>query len=174
MLIRADELNVLKSDLERNKDDIDAAIEVALDWLLLAYADGKSDTEVQLNGHTEVGIDHIIGVISEEIGGKNVFERINEYVELNEVEDLVMMLGNERQRVYNTASFETATELGAKTKTWHTMEDNRVRDTHEYIDRMTKPLNEPFYTYTGDSAMYPQGFGDAENNIGCRCWLTFN
>lgn len=174
MLIRADELNVLKSDLERNKDDIDAAIEVALDWLLLAYADGKSDAEVQLNGHTEVGIDHVIGVISEEIGGKNVFERINEYVELNEVEDLVMMLGNERQRVYNTASFETATELGAKTKTWHTMEDNRVRDTHEYIDRMTKPLNEPFYTYTGDSAMYPQGFGDAENNINCRCWLTYN
>jgi len=174
MLIRADELNVLKGDLERNKDNIDAVIEMALDWLLLAYADGKSDAEVQLGGQTEAGIDHVIGVISEEIGGKNVFERINEYIELNEVEDLVMMLGNERQRVYNTASFETATELGAKTKTWHTMEDNKVRDTHEYIDKMTKPLNEPFYTYTGDSAMYPQGFSDAANNINCRCWLTFN
>lgn len=173
MLIRADELNVLKSDLERNWDDIDAAIEVALDWLLLAYADGKSDTEVQLNGHTEVGIDHVIGVISEEIGGKNVFERINEYVELNEVEDLVMMLGNERQRVYNTASFETATELGAKTKTWHTMEDNRVRDSHFYLDKVTKPINEEFHTIWGNSGQHPGGFNAPDDDINCRCYLTF-
>lgn len=174
MLLRADELNVLKSDLERNRDDIDAVIEVALDWLLLAYADGKSDTEVQLNGHIEVGIDHVIGVISEEIGGKNVFERINEYVELNEVEDLVMMLGNERQRVYNTASFETATELGAKTKTWHCMMLPTSRDTHIYLDGMTKGIDEEFYTFNGNAAQHPGGFNVPEEDINCRCYLTFN
>jgi len=174
MLIRADELNVLKGNLERSRADIDAVIEMALDWLLLAYADGKSDAEVQLGGQTEAGIDHVIGVISEEIGGKNVFQRINEYMELDEVEDLVMLLSNERQRVYNTASFETATELGAKTKTWHCMKLPTSRDTHIYLDGITKPMGEYFYTYNGNAALYPQGFDEASEDINCLCTLTYN
>ena len=172
MLLRIDELNALRSDIERYRSDKDKLIEIMGDWLLLAYADGKNDVEDQLHGEAEVSIDRIHEVMNKVVGGKTVIERIGD--DLDSIEDIYLLFGNERQRVYNTAANDTAENLGAKFKTWRTMEDERVRDTHFYLENMTKPMNEPFYTYDGDSAMYPQAFGNAANNINCRCWLTYN
>lgn len=173
MLLRLDELNGFKSDLERYKGNPKKIKDLMLDWLLLAYADGVSDVVNQLGREWSPTIERVEEVIEADVGGMTVDERVDQDIYLEDYEALIGLAENERQRVYNTASYDTATAVGAKTKTWHTMEDNKVRDTHEYIDRMTKPIDEPFYTYTGDSAMYPQGFGDAANNINCRCWLTY-
>lgn len=173
MLLRLDELNGFKSDLERYKGNPNKIKDLMLDWLLLAYADGVSDVVNQLGREWSPTIERVEEVIEADVGGMTVDERVDQDIYLEDYEALIGLAENERQRVYNTASYDTATAVGAKTKTWHTMEDNKVRDTHEYIDRMTKPIDEPFYTYTGDSAMYPQGFGDAANNINCRCWLTY-
>jgi hypothetical protein len=49
------------------------------------------------------------------------------------------------------------------------MQDDRVRDTHDYLEGMVVPFSSRFYTYDGDSADYPGGFTLPENNIGCRC-----
>lgn len=173
MLLRSDELNNLKSNLTQHKDNAQKIHELFLDWLLLAYADGVNDVQDQLKGDWQPDISRIEEVIEADVGGMTVDERIDQYIYLEDIEAIEAMANNERQRVYNVGAFDTATALKATTKTWHTMEDDKVRDTHEYIDRMTKPINEPFYTYTGDSAMYPQGFSDAANNINCRCFLTF-
>lgn len=58
-------------------------------------------------------------------------------------------------------------------KTWNTMGDDRVRDTHAVLDGTSKALNEAFFTIDGDSAMSPGRFILPENNVGCRCWLTY-
>ena len=173
MLLRHDELNALKGDIARYKGNLKKLLDLAEDWLLLAYADGKTDAEEQLGRDIETPIEDIYYIIYADVGGKTIADRTKEYFHLEDYEALYSTLQNERQRVYNEAAFDTALKAGAKSKTWRTMEDALVRDTHDYIDRMTKPINEPFYTYDGDSAMYPMAFENPSNNINCRCYLTF-
>ena len=173
MLLRVDELNALRGDLERYKGDKGKMRELLDDWLLLAYADGKTDVEDQLRGESKASVDRIRDVMYAKVGGKTVLERLEEDKELDDIEDLYLLFANERNRVYNTAANDTAKTLEAKYKTWNTMKDPRVRDTHDYLEGMTKPMNEPFYTYTGDSAQHPGAFGVAEQDINCRCWLTY-
>lgn len=173
MLLRIDELNALKSDLERYMGDKRKLLDLMDDWQLLAYADGKSDVEDQLRGEANISIERIKDVCGAAVGGKTIDERILDE-EMDDLEDLLMLFQNERQRVYNTAGNDAAEDLGAKFKTWHTMLDERVRDTHDYLEGMTKPMDEPFYTYNGNSAMYPRAFEEPSEDINCRCYLTYN
>lgn len=174
MLIRADELNVLKGNLTRLKGNTKEIVGLITDWLMLAYADGKTDVEEQLNGETAVTVDHVMDVISAEIGGKNVYERIADDVYLEDLEALGLLVENERERVYNTAGFDTAQKLGAKSKTWHTQQDALVRESHFYLDGVTKPINEEYHTIWGNSGQYPGGFDAPEDSINCRCYLTYS
>lgn len=174
MLIRSDELNVLKGNLTRLKGNLNEIVGLITDWLFLAYADGKTDVEEQLNGETVVSVDHVMDVISAEIGGKNVYERITDDVYLEDLEALGLLVENERERVYNTAGYDTATKLGAINKTWHTQGDDKVRDSHFYLDGVTKPLNEAYHTIWGNSGQHPGGFSAPEDDINCRCWLTYS
>ena len=63
---------------------------------------------------------------------------------------------------------------GVVYKTWETMMDDRVRDTHQYLEGTTIPFDEYFYTYDGDSALRPGDFAYPENDIGCRCRLRLS
>lgn len=58
-------------------------------------------------------------------------------------------------------------------KTWATMEDDKVRDAHQYLDGITVPADAEFYTYDGRHAYGPGLFGDPELDINCRCWLEY-
>lgn len=58
-------------------------------------------------------------------------------------------------------------------KVWATMEDERVRTTHEFLDGVGVPLDTLFFTIDNDSARYPGDFTKAENNVNCRCWLNY-
>jgi hypothetical protein len=59
-------------------------------------------------------------------------------------------------------------------KTWVTMGDDRVRDTHDYLEGATIPMDARFYTYDGDSARFPGDFMLPENVINCRCILRYS
>lgn len=172
MLLRVDELNALRTDLERYKSDRWKLAELLSDWLTLAYADGKTDVEDQLRGETDIPIERVMDVMHAEVGGKTAYDRLED--DLDSIEDLYLLFENERQRVYNTAGNDTAENLGAKYKTWHCQMLPTSRDTHIYLNGMQKPMNEPFYTYNGNSAMYPRSFGVAEEDINCVCYLTYN
>ena len=174
MLLRSDELNVLKGNLERYKGNLNEIVGMITDWLFLAYADGKTDVEGQLGKDTEVSVDHVMDVISADIGGKNVYERIADDVYLEDLEALGLLVENERQRVYNTAAYDTAKSLNAKQKTWHCMMLPTSRDTHIYLDGMTKGIDEEFYTFNGNAAQHPGGFNVPEEDINCLCTLTFS
>lgn len=58
-------------------------------------------------------------------------------------------------------------------KVWATMEDERVRETHNFLDGVSVPLGTLFVAIDGDSARYPGDFTKAENNTNCRCTLTY-
>lgn len=174
MLLRLDELNGFKSDLERYKGNPQKIKDLMLDWLLLAYADGVSDVVNQLGREWSPTIERVEEVIEADVGGMTVDERVDQDIYLEDYEALIGLAENERQRVYNTAAYDTAKSLDAKQKTWHCMMLPTSRDTHIYLDGMTKGIDEPFYTYTGDSAQHPGGFGVAEQDINCLCTLTYS
>ena len=60
------------------------------------------------------------------------------------------------------------------TKTWKSMKDDKVRDTHDYLDGMTVGFDEDFYTYNGDHAKYPGLFGVPEEDVNCRCLVQLS
>lgn len=66
---------------------------------------------------------------------------------------------------------KTAVKKPKLGKQWRTMEDERVRDTHTYLDGVKTAADERFYTYDGDSARFPGDFSTAQNNVNCRCWI---
>ena len=89
-------------------------------------------------------------------------------------EAIIRIAETEMHRDANTAALETARKAGAKNKTWITMMDEKVRDTHQYLEGMTVGIDEDFWTYDNDHAPAPGMFEFAENNVNCRCELVFS
>ena len=75
-------------------------------------------------------------------------------------------------RIQSESKFEAmlrAKENGVDiVKQWDSTLDDRTRETHAKIDGQVQELNEPF-KINGKEAMYPHGFGIAEEDINCRC-----
>ena len=80
----------------------------------------------------------------------------------------------EGHRLMEQAKFDEAMAAendGVKSvKTWITMGDDKVRDTHSAQDGMTIPIDERF----PNGAMIPGDSGDPAEDIGCRCILEYS
>lgn len=92
------------------------------------------------------------------------------------VNALSVLAETETHRTINQGIMDGAEWYEAETgqtvyKQWVTMRDDRVRDTHDYLEGATVPLNARFYTYDSDSARFPGDFADPSNNVGCRCLI---
>lgn len=78
----------------------------------------------------------------------------------------------ESHRIQEEASQDArikAKEQGCKiVKQWDATLDSRTRDTHRRLDGQIREVNEPF-EIDGKTAMYPGGFGRAEEDCNCRC-----
>lgn len=127
----------------------------------------------------EVDTERMYESVFERIAGKTWEERIREYV-LNDgtPADIARVIDTEAHRVINQGMYDSAETAEADgkrvSKTWVTMEDMRVRDTHDYLQGVTVPLHDRFYTFDGDSALYPGGFSAPQNNVNCRCVLNLS
>lgn len=76
----------------------------------------------------------------------------------------------EANTIYNIKEFNDAVSKGKTMKTWHTMEDERVRETHVICDRVTIPIADAF----PNGLLYPhEPSAPPEEVINCRCWLTY-
>lgn len=90
-------------------------------------------------------------------------------------ERIQMIAANESLYINNYVEQQQAVNEGKKFKVWHTMEDERVRVTHEMVNRKEIPINEAF-TVGVSKLMFP---GDTSMNaepseiILCRCYLTY-
>ena len=113
--------------------------------------------------------------INEPVAGKTYKDRIQEYLDAggSTVEDFQRVAETDATRVYNAGVVDGGKNsgVGGVFKEWITMDDDRVRSTHEYLQSMRVPLDSDFYTYDGDHARAPGLFTLPENNIGCRCTL---
>lgn len=73
--------------------------------------------------------------------------------------------------------FNEAIAAGYKRKTWNTVGDLRVRDSHVNLNGRTIPIQSMFTTILGNTLMYPcdtENCGDMADIANCRCWLTYS
>lgn len=106
--------------------------------------------------------------------GLDFADRTLSYAELGDKESIIRVAETDGHRVYNDGGYQGAKSAGAKTKTWLTMLDDKVRDTHDYLEGMKVGIDERFYTFDGDSARYPGDFESVANNARCRCIISYN
>ena len=182
-LMPFDEINRLEASLPeyfedgriKSEQDLDLLLDALEDLFLLAYATGVESANVSLGSDIATDINDVRETVDRKIAGETWRDRVREYYSNGGTEaDIVRIVETETHRDYNEAALTTARKAGAKSKTWMTMMDDRVRETHDYLQSMTVGINEPFFTFDGDSAQAPGGFELAENNVNCRCLLTFS
>ena len=182
-LFEWDELNLLRDYAEQfvrrgeerdvNQKQFDDFCDYIEFVLCLVYAYGWKDAE-EIVGIVPMkdGLDD--KAVNLEIGGETFRDRIETQLRKLSVAGVLKVIDTEAHRDYNTGVYDAAEESGQTglMKQWWTMQDERVRDTHDYLDGARVGLDDAFYTYDGDSAMYPGGFSKPENNVNCRCWIT--
>ena len=110
--------------------------------------------------------------VNREIAGKNFSDRVIEHAEMGDKSGILRVVETDGNRVYNSGGLLGARGK-AKFKTWETQLDERVREQHSYLQSVTVPIDEDFYTFDGDHAPQPGGFENVANNANCRCWLSF-
>lgn len=181
-LVPFDELNRVESGLSihfengviRSRQDAEDIIDELLDLFLLSYATGTEATNLELSARIEPTTDDVFRVIDAEIDGKTWRQRVMDYYENGGSEfDIRRIAETESHRDANAAAYETAVKAGATTKTWNTMRDDRVRDTHQYLNGVSAPIDGEFYSFRGGSTLYPGQWGLAEEDCNCRCWLSY-
>lgn len=161
---------------ESSKDEVKEYLE---DILIEAYLLGSKSAAYILGEDIPPSSDGLERTINKSIDGKTFRDRIDDHLDIGSLDGLITLVESEFQRTFNASLFDSAQTFTQHTgrpvlKQWITMQDDRVRDTHDYLYGMEIPLDQPFYTFDGDYAMYPHDFTKAENNVNCRCLLLFN
>lgn len=147
--------------------------------LIMAYIfgddDGRSDIGVPKG---EIDIFSMGSAINKPVAGKTWRDRLKDAKTRGEIQRIK---DTESYRVYNNAVLDAGLLNGGKDangnpimKTWETVHDEKVRDTHAYLNGMTIPIGEEFYTYNGNHAPYPHGFNVPDEDVNCRCIIKLN
>lgn len=165
---------------EYNEEEI---IEMILDILRMAYIRGMVAAADELH-FTET--DYYItnweewekNVILKKFDNKTVVDRLRDYIHVYDIYRIATVIDTEYHRDFNTGKYDMAEHVDKQSvtrvkKVYRTMMDERVRDTHDYLEGKEVGIDEKFYTYDGDSARFPGDFTLAENNINCRCYVEY-
>lgn len=195
-----DELSVvserIKADFqltpEQRKAVKEDRMDEILELLILSYLYGneaandmlyRTEIETRMRSETEtvrivpIDTDSMNGSVYRDIAGENWEQRVSDYYDSEDgtADDVIRVLDTDSHRIYNDAIEDVGERSSGRIyKTWETMLDDRVRDTHEWLQSVRVPLNERFYTYDGDSARYPGDFTLPQNNINCRCRISLS
>ena len=181
-----DELNKLKEKIRErvggkelpttnNKEIKEDVLDMLLDFFLLSYAMGNTVTNDNLGGHWVPTAEQALETVNKVVDDRTWIQRVEDYfANGGSVDDLERIAETEMHRDANESALATAKRAGAKHKTWVTMMDDRVRETHDYLEGTTVGIDDEFYTYDGDYAYAPGMFTLAENNVNCRCELLFS
>ena len=163
------------------EEDIDSIIDSIADLLLLSYLNGHDDTQKELGTKTEAQDEKLTNKIFNRYpDGKDFTDRIREHLASGKTAEeiqaaVIKVADTEMHRMYNAGGYDAAMESGIDglMKRWVTMKDERVRDTHISLEGVKIPMEELFYAIDGDSADFPGDFMNAENNVNCRCYLSY-
>lgn len=181
-ILPIDEINALEDRLKvhfndegkiKSRQDAEDIIDELLDLFLLSYANGATATNAELGTAEMPPVDAVDAAVYAPVAGETWRDRVMGYYDSGgTLYDIRRIAETDATRIYNQGAVDAVVANGLEgstSKRWRTMQDDRVRDTHDYLEGMVVPFNERFYTYDGDSADYPGGFDLPENNINCRC-----
>lgn len=146
------------------------------------------------NRPVRIDVDDMNKSVFKDIAGKDWEQRVSEYYDSDSgtADDVVRVIDTDMNRIYNDSVLDvgekansgrvewsnedvpTPDTKGRIVKTWVTMSDPKVRETHVYLEGMTIPVDKRFFTYDGDSARYPGDFTDPNNNCNCRCEISLS
>jgi hypothetical protein len=190
-LMPYDELNTFKAMVMEYKTEpltndekarLRLDIEDYIEFLLIeAYVYGNVQAMqdlglLDLDPKDLVDEDTMQRVINEKIADKTYKQRIEEYLDAEDstVEDFTRVAETDATRVYNAGVVDGGKASGVQgvMKQWITMEDEKVRSTHEPLNNLVVPLDADFVSWDGDHARAPGLFTLPENNINCRCTLS--
>lgn len=179
-----DELNVIRSRVEAQelestaedggkKYDAEKCIDIVYEYLEMAWTMGVDNVNENLSTSYAVQDAEMRSSIYQKVAGRDFTERVREYAENGDFDSIMRVAETDAHRVLNDAAFKTAKKAKAQYKTWNTMNDERVRDQHAYLQAVTIPIDDYFVTYTGARTLAPGQFGDGTLDCNCRCILTF-
>ena len=174
-----DELNMLTAvSFQKNNNNPEKIKDDFLEYLILAYEYGVSAVSEMLKFSIKADVQKMQDAIYQEIAGEIFSDRVEKHIQNQDLSGLQTLAESEFHRVFNRAMQDGAENIASEkgrhiTKTWVTAGDDKVRDTHRYLDGMKVSCDEEFYTYDGDSAAVPGAFENAENNVNCRCILLY-
>ena len=159
-----------EGDSARLLDDVEAI-------LIDAYVKGVKAAGEMLGEDLDVDVILMMETIELEIDGKTYKDRLIDYFNGYDTEAAQRVVETEAHRVANAGIMDGANAFIKSSgksvmKVWNTMLDDRVRETHDYLEQTAVPLTAEFYTIDGDHAPYPGAFQDAANNVNCRCFLS--
>ena len=175
MLFPWDDINNIETkivELPKNADgsvDPEECADIILDYLIYCYVMGRDNIDETLR----IDAREMKDTIYRKIAGEDFEQRVRRWATQGEIYGLLTVLHTETQRVFNESMHHFAKRKGYSMKIWNTMEDDRVRDSHLYLQDMEVPIGSMFYTYDGDGAEFPGDFNLPQNNVNCRCYLTF-
>jgi len=190
-LLKLDEINLLSATLavaamEREGTE-QAAKEAFFDTLLDMYVEGWAAAAYimgeESGGVTDATVaglrSSLTGrrgeetrreVTGKEYDGESIGEKFSGYFREGDGERIKALVESEAHRCYSLGAFNAAEENG-RNVTWRTLADDRVRETHVYLEGVTVRAGEYFYTFDGDRARFPGDFVLAQNNANCRCYI---
>lgn len=179
-ILAFDEINAMTAYSYQTADNLSATekskqiADDILSMLIGAYRLGIQNASTMLDYDLSLDTQLMYAAIFTVIEGKTFEDRVLDHVLESDLSGLQMLAESEYHRVYNTAvedggmEYISVSNVGA-TKTWSTVKDDKVRETHTYLEGQSVSVGSEFYTFDGDHALYPGGFTKAENNINCRC-----
>lgn len=175
LLYKFDELNTLEVVLSAGGFDKEYARQKFRDALEDAYIEGFAAAEYQLQTEEDIEDELLLLALDKSYDGVSIYEKFDTYYADGDMSRLKELMDDEFHRAYSQGSIDMAKGTGRTVyKTWTTMMDDRVRETHDYLEGITIPVNEKFVTLDLDEADAPGGFSLPENNCGCRCLLTYS
>lgn len=181
-MTKLDELNVITLEIYYSAEPkvrVKKVVDDIFELLVDAYLLGNDHASEMMGTTTVVDQDLMEAAIYHKFGGMDFADRAARHVRNGDVTALQTLVESEYHRVHEVGVADGVKQVARETgitvmKTWRTVGDNRVRDTHDFLEGVTVPLNVEFYTFDGDSALRPGGFNNAENNVNCRCWLDYS
>ena len=177
-----DELNVIRDKVSAisrrhfTADDAEEILDELFDLFILAYLDGVEQTNGDLKTDVQADADQMHSAVNRRIDGEDFRDRVRNYCAEDDADGIMKVAETEMHFCFNSGAYDTAEKARLDVpvyKKWYTMRDERVRDTHNYLEGMVVGLDDKFYTDDGDSARFPGDFSLPENNINCRCGIGY-
>ena len=155
-----DELNVLTStSYQMAGGDYSARVNQIVDdvlsFLINAYTLGIRNAGIMLDHELSVNVDEMQDAIFLLIEGKTFADRVADHVGGNDLGGLKNLVESEYHRVYNAAVYDGGRDYidnggFGVSKKWITVRDDKVRETHSYLEGQSVPLGDLFFTGAGD------------------------